>query len=269
KGIAITYNNLANILCAQGDYGGAASLFRKSLDIMKEIGYREGIAGTCNNLGTIYQDQGRYREGLDLQKTALALREEIGDRPGVAMSHGNIGFLHLDLGEYGASKNELSTSVSMQEALGMKTLLSATTSWLALATARGGEVDAGLDIARKALSMAADLGQTWFEGIANRSVGVIQGMKWSEHPGGTQPETEYDEALRYLIRSLALFSDGKFEHEAARTSMEIGRLMEAAGHTREGGEYLRRAIDVFQKLGAMGDLDRALQISSPHQTEER
>ena len=269
KGIAVTYNNLANIHCAQGDYGGAASLFRKSLDIMKEIGYRAGIAGTCNNLGTIYQDQGRYREGLDLQKTALAVREEIGDRPGVAMSHGNIGFLHLDLGEYAAAKDELTTSVTMQETLGMKTLLSATTAWLALATARGGEVDEGLAIARKALSMATELGQTWFEGIASRSAGVILGMKWSGEAGGECRETVYDEALRFLHRSLALFTDGKFEHEAARTSLEIGRLLTAGGHNEEGETHLRRGVDVFQKLGAMGDLDRALQILSPHQTGER
>ena len=259
KGIAVTYNNLANIFCAQGDYPNAAAMFRKSLDLMKEIGFREGIAGTCNNLGTIYQDQGRYRDALELQKMGLRVREEIGDRPGIAMSYGNLGFVQLDLGDYAAARELLSRSVRMQEALGMKTLLSATTAWLALATAESGEVEEGLALARKSLAMASDLGQKWFEGIASRSLGMILRMKWGE--GGE--EREYAESSACLRRSLSVFAEGKFEHEAARSSLELGRLLKKGGDP-ESERCLRQAVEVFQKLGAMGDLERALQLSSHH-----
>jgi tetratricopeptide (TPR) repeat protein/predicted Ser/Thr protein kinase len=264
KGIAVTYNNLANIFCAQGDYPNAATMFRKSLDLMKEIGYRAGIAGTCNNLGTIYQDQGRFREALDLQKTGLHMREEIGDRPGIAMSIGNIGFVHLDLREFDAAREFLSKSVQMQEELGMKTLLSATTSWLALATAECGDMEGGLRLARKALAIAADLGQKWFEGIASRSVGVILRMKWGLEVENEAKRILYSESLENLRRSFSVFYEGKFEHEAARSSLELGILLDLGGEKSEGGRHRQQAIEVFQKLGAMGDLDRALKSSTHH-----
>ncbi|MCI0484875.1 MAG: tetratricopeptide repeat protein, partial [candidate division NC10 bacterium] len=203
-----------------------------------------------------YQDQGRYREALELQTTGLRVREEIGDRPGIAMSYGNIGFVHLDLGETASAREFLSKSVQMQQALGMKTLLSATTAWLALATAESGELQGGLALARGALTMATGLGQKWFEGIACRSVGIILRMIWAE--GSPGDEAIYTESAESLRRSFSLFTEGHFEHEAARSACELGRLLKMGGEIESGERYIQQGVEIFQKLGAMGDLDRVL-----------
>jgi hypothetical protein len=112
--------------------------------------------------------------------------------------------------------------------------------------------------------MAADFGQKWFEGIASRSVGVILRMKWVLGAGSAEAESVYTESLENLRRSLAVFTEGKFEHEAARSALELGQLLKSRGDEVEGERYLQQAVEVFQKLGAMGDLDRALHLSPQH-----
>ena len=264
KGIAVTYNNLANIFCAQGDYANAAAMFRKSLDLMKEIGFRVGIAGTCNNLGTIYQDQGRYQESLEMYRKGLKVREEIGDRPGIAMSYGNMGFVNLDLKEFGTAKEYLEKSVRLQEEIGMKTLLSATISWLALAHAGLGDVEQGIDLAVKAVSMAGKMHQKWFEGIAHRSLGMILMMRWQQVPANQRPERLYQESLEHLQTSLSIFQEGGFEHEGARSSLELARLLKCNGDLVQSGQHVQHALEIFQKLGALGDLDRAIALMDTH-----
>ena len=262
KGIAVTYNNLANIFCAQGDYTNAAAMFTKSLALMKEIGFRAGIAGTCNNLGTIYQDQGRSREALEMYNRGLRVREEIGDRPGIAMSYGNMGFVSLDLGDFIGAKEYLERSVRLQEEIGMKTLMSATLSWLGLAHAGVGEADTGIELASRGLTLASGMHQTRYEGIAHRDLGILLREKWSRASPDERSEDGYLECLGHLQTSLRIFEEGKFEHEAARSSLEMARLLRLRGDVVLSDEYCLQAIEVFQKLGAMGDLDRAMNIST-------
>jgi hypothetical protein len=93
---------------------------------------------------------------------------------------------------------------------------------------------------------------------------MILGMRWARGPGRTDADPEYREGLERLSRSLTLFTEGHFEHEAARSSLELGRLLKMAGHGAEGERHIQQATEVFQKLGAIGDLERALQISPQH-----
>ena len=264
KGIAVTYNNLANIFCAQGDYASAAAMFSRSLDLMRQVGFRAGIAGTSNNLGTIYQDQGRYRESIELYKKCLQIREEIGDRPGIAMSYGNLGYAHLDLGEYGPAREYLEKSVRLQEEIGMKTLLSATIAWLGLAHAGLGEIERGLELARRALTTATGMHQKWFEGIAQRSLGVILMEKGRNAPPGVDREKLLDESLGEIEASLRIFDEGKFEYESGRSALELARLHWLRGDRCSSERYRERAGELFQKLGAFGQMDRLDEIRTTH-----
>ena len=270
KGIAVTYNNLANISCARGDYGNAVMLFRKSLDLMKEIGFRVGIAGTSNNLGTIYQDQGRSREAMEMYLKGLKVREDIGDRPGIAMSYGNLGYVHLDLGDYAKAAEYLEKSMVLQETMGMNTLMSATMSWLAIANAGLEEFDRSLDLATRAVSLATSFHQRWFEGIAHRALGIILVKQWAGASEEERVERLYERGTTHLAFSLTIFDEGRFEHEAARSSLELARAYAKHGDRQQSEAFRQRAIDVFQKLGAMGDLDRAITLTDEHsQNRER
>ena len=144
----------------------------------------------------------------------------------------------------------------------MKTIMSATLSWLGLAHAGVGETDTGIDVASRGLSLASGMHQTWFEGIAHRSLGILLSQKWSQASPHERSEDGYLECLGHLQTSLRIFEEGKFEHEGARSSLEVARLLRLRGDLALSDQYCMRAIEVFQKLGAMGDLDRALNIST-------
>lgn len=264
KGVAVAYNNLANIFCAQGDYVNAAAMFKKSLDLMKEIGFRAGIAGTSNNLGTIFQDQGRYLESVEMYKKCLQIREEIGDRPGIAMSYGNLGYAYLDLGKYAEAKEYLEKSVHLQEEIGMKTLLAATISWLGLAYAGLGEVDTAIERASAGLTMAKGMHQKWFEGIAERSLGLILMEKGKSLIPRAEGENLMVESLRHIESSLTIFEEGKFEFEAGRSLLELARLHGLRGDAYSFERSRDRASEIFQKLGAIGQLDRLNALSTTH-----
>lgn len=263
KGIAVTYNNLSIISCFKADFAGAASLFVKSLQLMKEIGFRVGIAGTCNNLGTLYLDQGRYHDASEMYKKGLQVREEIGDRPGIAMSYGNLGLVNLELGEHAVAQEYLEKSMRLQEEIGMKTLIAGTVSWLALAHAGMGNTDKGIELASKAVTMASGMQQKWFEGIAHRSLGSILMKKWLQQSLGERQEDHFEKSLDHLRTSLKIFEEGKFEHEGGRSLLELARLFRHKGDIEQSETYRERSVAVFQKLGAMGDLDRAMALVSP------
>ena len=55
----------------------------------------------------------------------------------------------------------------------MKTLMSATLSWLGLAHAGVGETDRGIELASRGLTLASGMHQTWYEGIAQRILGIL------------------------------------------------------------------------------------------------
>jgi len=264
KGIAVTYNNLANIHCAQGDYASAAAMFSKSLDLMKQIGFRAGIAGTSNNLGTIYQDQGRYQESIELYKKCLQIREEIADRPGIAMSYGNLGYAYLELGDFKVAREYLEKSVQIQEEMGTKTLLSATIAWLGLAHAGLGEIQRGIELATRARALASGMHQKWFEGIAQRSLGVILMEKGRAAPPGEERDILLEESLREIDASLSVFDEGKFEFESGRSSLELARLHWLRGDRCLSEKCRVRAIEIFQKLGVFGQLDRASESGITH-----
>jgi hypothetical protein len=112
--------------------------------------------------------------------------------------------------------------------------------------------------------MAGEMHQRWFEGIAHRSVGVILMKKWLAAVGGDRPETLYEESRRHLLESLGTFEAGKFTHEAGRSALELARLFWYRGDSAESERYRTRALDIFQKLGAMGDLERATALAKTH-----
>ena len=76
--LAMSLNNLAELYRAQGRYGEAEPLYRRSLAIWeKALGPEHpDVATSLNNLALLYDAQGRYPEAEPLYRRALAIREK-------------------------------------------------------------------------------------------------------------------------------------------------------------------------------------------------
>ncbi|MCK4662661.1 MAG: tetratricopeptide repeat protein [Bacteroidales bacterium] len=80
KGIATSYNNLADIVLKKNDTIACEKYFLKSIKIKKEIGDKKGLNYSYRNLGELYFEQGKYEKALKLINKALDLSLETGEK---------------------------------------------------------------------------------------------------------------------------------------------------------------------------------------------
>jgi len=258
KGIAEAYNNLGNVYYEQGDYQRSAEMMEKSLKIMHEIGFQIGIAGVYNNLGTTYQDLGRYQEALEMHQGSLAIREEIGDMPGVAMSNANLGYVSLDLYDFDQAKNYLEKGLHLMDEMDLRAYdyEPQTRVWLSQALLGLGQHAKAEKMASEALDIAEELNQKASQGFAKRIFGVIELKQINSNDTSIDKKTCNRIELQ-LTESLKIFEELKMEHEIGRSCLELAHLYHLKGDSGEAQKHIFRAKEIFKKLGAMGDLDKA------------
>jgi eukaryotic-like serine/threonine-protein kinase len=264
KGIAEVYNNLGYMHYELGNYNKSAEMFEKGLEIMLKIGFRVGIAGGYNNLGSVYQDLGRYEEARTMHEKSLTIRGEIGDVPGIAMSFGNLGSVNLDLNELDTAMTQLESSLAMQREMGVRVFLSHTFIWQAEVLLKQGKLDEARRVAEDALAESRGTNQRGNEGKAIRVLATVnlERLQTAEDPLRAELVRE---AGQFLHESLEILEAVKMEHEVGRTCVELARLNFISGNISEGQSYLERAQSVFERLGAMGDYNKAEEIKQKSQ----
>ena len=115
--VAQALNNLAGLYRAQGRYGDAEPLYKRSLAMReKSLGPdRSEVAESLNNLGALYEVQARFAEAEPLYKRSLAIREKVlgPDRPDVAILNG----LSRSFGHRSSSLENLKSDDALSRAL--------------------------------------------------------------------------------------------------------------------------------------------------------
>ena len=260
KGIAETYNNLANIHCEEGDYQQAADKLEKSIKIMSEIGFRTGIAGTSMNLGTVYKDLGRHDDSLKMLQKSLRISEEIENMPVVALSLANLGSVNLELQDFSQARKNLEKSLQLMQDLDFKIFEPQARVWLSHALLELGLEFEAKQMAIKAQEIAEDLNQKAIQGFAKRILGVIE-LNQLKNKTLTSADHELQKRIQHLLReSLHIFEELKMEHEFGRTCLELAKFYLQYGNEDASQNYKNRAKGIFEKLHALGDLEKANKI---------
>jgi CHAT domain-containing protein/Tfp pilus assembly protein PilF len=100
--VAVSMNNLASILEAQGKLSGAEPLFRRALEMReKHLGSdHPSVAGSLNSLAVLHRKQGRLDKAEPLLRRALFIQEKhFGpEHPSVATFANNLASVLSDLG---------------------------------------------------------------------------------------------------------------------------------------------------------------------------
>lgn len=101
---ANTYNNLASLYLAHGDYENAQKYYRQAMIIHEKVLGKEhpDIAITYNNLANVYKGQGNYENAMYYYLQALAIREKMLGRehPDTARTYNNMATLYQDQGDF-------------------------------------------------------------------------------------------------------------------------------------------------------------------------
>ena len=96
---SIELSKIGRIYSHFGQYKLAIEFQQQSLDIARQIGYRQGEADSLGNLGNAYRNLGQYQRAIEFHQQSLEIARQIGDRQGEADSFSNLGNAYRNLGQ--------------------------------------------------------------------------------------------------------------------------------------------------------------------------
>lgn len=92
--------SLAGVYYMTGDYPRTLELSQASLEIFRELRDRHGVANTLNNIGLIHADVHDAAKALQCFEEALEIYEKLEDQKGVAIAEGNLGIVYDNMREF-------------------------------------------------------------------------------------------------------------------------------------------------------------------------
>ena len=257
KGVAEAYNNLAIVFCDEGDYENAAKMLEKSITIMNQIGFKVGIAGTSVNLGAVYQEQGIYEKALDTFNNCLNIAFDINNIPLKILAYSNLGSVSLDLNKFSAAADYLKKSLDLIENLKVKIYEPQTRIWYSRALLETGNIEEAKKSAFIAVQISNELDQKAQQAFAMRLLAETGFIELDLLTEENQHYKKCDEIEEQLKNAIKIFEDLKMEHESGRTFLQAAKFLAKIKRHEEAQYYLNKAIPIFQKLGAEGDLKKA------------
>ncbi|PCH98897.1 MAG: hypothetical protein COB85_00935 [Bacteroidetes bacterium] len=157
NGVATLFNNIAHIYYHQGDIEEALEYYNMSLKILEEIGDKKSMAGSLNNIGQVHQNHGNVAEGFEYYFKSLKIREEIGDKNGEAQSLNNIGTIYYDQGDNERALEYHLKSLKIREEMGNKNMATSLYN-IGDTYLNMGDVILAKEYARKSMTVAKEFG---------------------------------------------------------------------------------------------------------------
>jgi tetratricopeptide (TPR) repeat protein len=234
-----------------GDYRGAAQVVEQSLAIFRDLGDRIGQAGALYYLGNIRRRTGDYLAAAQVLEQALGIFRDLGDRRGQANALFYLGAVRLATGNYPAAAQVLDQALGIFRDLGDR-LGQAEALWqLGVMRRLTGDYPAAAQVLEQALGIFRDRGGRAGEPWALNEKGTLHRVSGDL----VQAEGCYQQALE-LARAIA--SPWTEAHALAG----LGRCALAAGHTDEAADMLRKALDIFQRIGAAEAADVSAELDA-------
>jgi len=119
--IAMSLNNIANVLQDKGDLAGAEALYQQCLAMRRELlgEVHPDVAMTLNNLAFVYYDRGNHVAALNTERESLAIYQKLfpGDNPEVARIMNRLGYWQTEAGDYPAAERNLNDALAMRRRL--------------------------------------------------------------------------------------------------------------------------------------------------------
>lgn len=185
-GIVLSFSELGTCFDTRAEAPAAIRFYEATLEAMERLGDAQRTALSLNNLGVYRRHTGRLAQALDDLERSLAIHEGTGDRQGAAVALLNLALLRLALGDH----------------------------------------DGALLRARRALSIARDLGLTWLTGHCHRALG--RGL----HLQGAAAD-EADRELQRAVGVFGMIGNARALGDALLDQAEIAAATGRADHAQQ------------------------------------
>lgn len=244
-GMAASLNSLGNVYKETGEWETARYCYGEALDACERTGDLGMAALMRFNLGDLAQKLGELPRALALAREVHAAFERLESPHHVGMAKILIGSTLLDLGRPHEAVLQLQDGLAIFEAQGFAEHLAEACQLLAQALLAAGDRSAGLDCLFRAEELARREDDRLQQAICRR-IRAELALDEGERAG----------ALAQVADALGLLDDLGNAFELARTRVMQSRCLEATGQAEAATTALAAARNVFERLGARGELAR-------------
>ena len=226
NGIASDYGNIGNIYRFQGELAKALEYYEKSLILNEDLMRNKGIAIQLQNMGNVYYLQGEYKKGLNHFERALEFNEKLDNLEGIAANYGSMGNVFFSKGEYEKALEHYEIALKMNEELRIKDGIAIQFAGMGNVYMMKGELDKALQYLKKALLLDEELGDKKGVAVQYGNIGLIY-----------QKKGELDKALEYYEIALNIFKEYRGKIEISRTLVKIGNIFVDKGEMEKALDY--------------------------------
>ncbi|HWX21750.1 MAG TPA: adenylate/guanylate cyclase domain-containing protein [Candidatus Binatia bacterium] len=257
-----------------GHFPEAARFFEQGLALYEELGDRRNAASMWNNLAENARLRGDYQSAEELYEKALAAVRQIGHRESEAIYLTNLSAARLGLRKFQQAETELQEAIALTSGTN-SCALSATYSFLGEACLGQGKTSPALEAARRALALAQDSENDLDLGTAWRTLGRVLGAQASPPANRENRASAADAAGPDFIpdagtcfaEGLRVFREIQAEGEQARTLRDWAEYEVLEGRGQEGRLKTEEALAIFQRLGALAEVQRTREWLQDHSAE--
>lgn len=188
-------------------------------------------------IGRQHTQMGQHNKALGVHREALQLARAMNHVSGRARAHAGIGTALRGLGRIEESVTHMERALSLFQQLGDKDEQSRTGNQLGISYARLGQMEKAIAMFKQVLELAREIG--------TRETAVILGNL------GETYQVLYDmqQAFIYHQEAVALYDSVNLPSGSADLYRNLGVDLFYLGQVEEGMKYLRRALQVGERMG--------------------
>lgn len=235
---AVNLAGIAGFELGRTDF--AARRFEKLMDLAEAEDSTDMMARAANGLGSVAVLKGAYEEALSHFRLAGPLYERLGRVRGLAQLRHNFGICFRDLDRFDEAVGSFRQATQLSESIGYAFLAAMSTTGRAEVELRRGDAAYGRRLAERGLRQVRDVGDPISEAEALRVVGLA---KAASPPDRSEALDDLREALRIAREANSTLLEAEVERDLAGVLLETGRA-------EQGRDRLRRAVELFDRVGA-------------------
>lgn len=231
-----------------GEYDDSLGSAEKGLEFAEEIDDPPGQAWCQFQRGLCCVVSGRpdWEKGMEYLEKAIPLWEQIGNVPLKLWTYASLGDAYCFRGDLDQGREYLEKASALREVFAgslPEYLRLLTDVHLGL-----GDTQKALECCQEGLSIALNFKSKWYEWYSRQGLGELYTAMGPEY---------YEEAEKHFLESITLAEEAEARPDVAKSYRGLGILYKEKGQPEKAGEYLSRAITMFQEMGMVRDLAKA------------
>jgi len=235
-------------LIHQGKYEESKKNLNRSLEMFREINYKDGEAVSLISLGTIGVFQGDYENLFTYSGESLSISREINNRSYIARNLQNIGLGLMQQGDHDAARKKLEEGITLYRELGDPIQLAKIIGNIGALEYLQTNYDKAREALNESLQLRYELGDRQGISIALNNLGSIAYML-----------KEFDEAERLLEESLVIIRDLGDKRVYVTAVSTLGSIANDKGDLGKAKKMFIESITVSNEIGDKYSLSKGFE----------